>query len=180
MSSTIQISSISGTPPFNVYVFDFYGNNEVFLSTINDNVPPVVYFTLPSGFTNVPMVKVKIVDISGCTISYDEICGPIPSQTTTPTNTPTPTVTPTITNTPTPTVTPTITESPTPTPTPFCFSYTLSTGAELVLDYSYTDCNGNSILDGLDSSSSPRDICAIYDSVSADPGITVVLNGLCP
>lgn len=77
MSSTIQISSISGTPPFNVYVSDFYGNNEVFLSTINDNVPPVVYLTLPSGFTNVPMVKVKIVDTSGCTISYDEICGPI-------------------------------------------------------------------------------------------------------
>lgn len=115
-----------------------------------------------------------------------------PTQTNTPTNTRTPTVTPsftpsntvtpsfTPTNTETPTNTPTNTETPTPTPTPFCFSYTLTTGAELVLTYLYTDCYGNTVSDGLDSSSSPRDICAIYGSVSADPGITVNLNGLCP
>ena len=77
-------------------------------------------------------------------------------------------------------MTPTNTETPTPTPTPFCFSYTLTTGAELTLTYSYVDCYGNTVLDGLDSSGSPKDICAIYDSVSADPGITVNLNGLCP
>ena len=40
----IEISSITGASPFDVYVSDVYGNNQVFIATINTAVPPVEYF----------------------------------------------------------------------------------------------------------------------------------------
>jgi len=55
----------------------------------------------------------------------------------------------------------------------------LSTTAELILNYIYTDCAGNSLSGGIDASTSPQNICATYDTISADPGINVVLNGQC-
>ena len=62
----IEISSITGASPFNVYVSDVYGNNQVFIATINTAVPPVEYFYLPSLFDNAPAIMLTIVDGNGC------------------------------------------------------------------------------------------------------------------
>jgi hypothetical protein len=37
----IEILSITGTSPFDVYVSDVYGNNETFIGTISSAGPPV-------------------------------------------------------------------------------------------------------------------------------------------
>jgi hypothetical protein len=62
----IEISSITGASPFNVYVSDVYGNNQVFVATINTTVPPVEYFYLPSLYDNAPAIMLTIVDGNGC------------------------------------------------------------------------------------------------------------------
>ena len=48
--SRIDITSITGTSPFDVYVSDYYGNNNTFIGTIGTNVPPIEYFYLPAIF----------------------------------------------------------------------------------------------------------------------------------
>jgi hypothetical protein len=75
MASLIQISNITGTTPYQVSVCDFYGNNCEFMGTINTTVPPSVSFVLPSGFTAVPIVKIKVIDGDGCETIYDKLCG---------------------------------------------------------------------------------------------------------
>ena len=115
----IEISSISGTSPFQIWVCDYYGNQCQLIDTVTGPVPPAVYYNLPAAFMYAPVVTIKIIDSLGCETSTLYYCID-PTPTKTPTQTPTNTVTPTVTSTPiTPTVTPTPTNTPvTPTPTP--------------------------------------------------------------
>jgi len=126
LASTVLITNITGTPPYQVTICDAYGSNCQFVTTIPGTVPPVVSVPVPSFFLNAPAVMVKIVDANNCETFSIEDCSPITPTPTptmvTPTPTPTPSVTPTQTVTPTPTPTgtsnPTPTATPTPTPTP--------------------------------------------------------------
>lgn len=125
--SQIVINTISGSPPYDIYVCDI---NQIYCEltlTGVTSVPPSISFTAPSAFTYSPIVLIKIIDSSGCTTTETYTClsqTPTPSVTVTPsitsTNTPTVTQTPSITpsnNTPTPTPTASITATPTVTPT---------------------------------------------------------------
>jgi hypothetical protein len=117
----IEISSISGTSPFQIWVCDYYGNQCQLIDTVTGPVPPAVYYNLPVAFMYAPVVTIKIIDSLGCETSMLYYCiDPTPTRTPThtPTSTPTVTPTPTVTKTSvTPTVTPTHTSTPTPTPT---------------------------------------------------------------
>jgi len=62
----IEIISITGTSPFDVYVSDVYGNNETFIGTISSAVPPSEYFYLPAIFNYAPSIIIKIIDSLGC------------------------------------------------------------------------------------------------------------------
>jgi hypothetical protein len=121
LATSIQITSVTGTSPYNVYVCDFFGMNCTLVGTITGSVPPIYTFSLPTIFDYAPVVMVKVIDFNNCETFYTDTCilpttpTPTPTPTLTPTNTPTPTLTPT--NTPTPTLTRTPT-TPTPTPTP--------------------------------------------------------------
>jgi hypothetical protein len=59
----IIISSISGlTPPYQIYVCDFLGNNCQFIQTITSEVPPIEVFPLPDFFSGAPAVSLKIIE----------------------------------------------------------------------------------------------------------------------
>ena len=133
MASYIQITSVTGTSPYNVYVCDVFGTNCNLVGTISGSVPPTAAFYIPTIFDYAPAVMVKVIDFNNCETFHIETCmsptGPTPAPTATPTPTPTgPTPVPTATPTPTPTVTPTPTPTgptpvptatPTPTPAPY-------------------------------------------------------------
>ena len=62
----IEIISITGTSPYQVYVSDVYGNNQTFVGTISGSVPPVENFYLPTIFDNAPAIMLTITDSDGC------------------------------------------------------------------------------------------------------------------
>jgi hypothetical protein len=126
MSQTIQISSITGNPPYDVYICDGYVSNCYCGGTITTTVPPPVTFTLPSQFDYAPAVTIKIIDSDGCVTINPYSCIPTP--------TPGPTLTPTPTVTVGPTLTPTSTQYPTPTPTPTSTSVPIPLGAYLFIE----------------------------------------------
>ena len=97
----IEISSITGTSPYQLFVSDIYGNNETFIASFSGAVPPSQYFTLPPLFDTAPVVLIKIIDANNCQTFRQTSCQVIVPS-------PTPSVTP---PTPTPTVTPSITPS---------------------------------------------------------------------
>jgi hypothetical protein len=66
----IIFNSLSGAPPYNVYVSDVYGNNTTYVNTIST----VTAVTLPSLFNLAPEVKITIVDASGCTYDSNLVC----------------------------------------------------------------------------------------------------------
>jgi hypothetical protein len=72
----IILSSITGfTPPYEIYVCDFLGNNCQFIQIINDTVPPIIVFPLPDFFENAPAVNVKIIGVnSNCIREENVIC----------------------------------------------------------------------------------------------------------
>lgn len=133
----IEISSITGSSPYQLFVSDIYGNNETFISSFSGAVPPSQYFNLPPLFDTAPIVLIKVIDASGCTTFHEASCqvvipSPTPSQTIGFTPTPTPSITPSTTPITTPTITPTtsitpsVTTTPTVTPTPstvFMYAY---------------------------------------------------------
>ncbi len=127
MPTQVTINTLTGTPPYYVYVCDADALNCVYIATISST--PYV-FNVPPPLDAQSEVCVKVVDINDCEIIQ---CGNIiPDLTPTPTVTPSPTVTigltPTATETQTPTPTPTVTigltptstetQTPTPTKTP--------------------------------------------------------------
>lgn len=62
----LNILSITGTSPYDVYVADEFGNNETLVGTISTSVPPTEYFYLPNIFNNAPAIMVRIVDANDC------------------------------------------------------------------------------------------------------------------
>jgi hypothetical protein len=116
MPTQVTINTLTGTPPYYVYVCDADALNCVYIATISST--PYV-FNVPPPLDAQSEVCVKVVDINDCEIIQ---CGNIiPDLTPTPTVTPSPTVTigltPTATETQTPTPTPTVTIGLTPTST---------------------------------------------------------------
>jgi hypothetical protein len=133
----IEVISIIGTSPYQVYVCDVYGNHLTLLGTISNSTPPSQYFYPPPIFDYAPLIVVKIIDSNNCQkdkkiqcspgcgfaiyVGETELIVPSPSPTTTYTATPTPTPSVTLTTTPTQTPintnTPSTTNTNTPTPT---------------------------------------------------------------
>ena len=74
MDSSIQITYLTGTSPFDVYVCDYYGNNCEFIYTLSGSVSFPVNLILPDNFVNVPIIKIKVVDGTGCETSNNEVC----------------------------------------------------------------------------------------------------------
>ena len=62
----IEIDSITGTSPYNVYVSDIYANNKTFIGTIGSNVPPTQFYYLPSIFNYAPAIMLTITDANDC------------------------------------------------------------------------------------------------------------------
>lgn len=103
MSCSIQINSISGTSPFDIYMCDTGLVQCVFLQTETSPTYPII-LTTPNTLMGVTSFIIKIIDGNGCSIFYPYTQ---PSPTVTPTITPTITISPTVTPTLTPTKTPT-------------------------------------------------------------------------
>lgn len=64
----VEILAVTGTTPINVYVSDYFGNNETLIYTIlsGDTIPPPTGATLPSAFATAPAILLKLVDANGC------------------------------------------------------------------------------------------------------------------
>lgn len=72
----LEIRSISGgTLPINVYACDVYQNQCILFGSINTAVPPVIVFTLPEQFDNVPAIGILLRDASGCERFEVAVCG---------------------------------------------------------------------------------------------------------
>lgn len=110
--SQITINTLTGVPPYDIYVCDI--NQITCVLSLSAVISAPVSVPIPSIFNNSPLIIIKIIDASSCEITNTFSCV-TPSPT--PTLTQTPTVTPSITASPSPT--PSITpSSQTPTPTP--------------------------------------------------------------
>lgn len=72
----VGFESISGgTLPINLYACDVYQNQCVLFGIIDDTVPPIVNFTLPQEFDNVPAIGILLVDSEGCERFEVAVCG---------------------------------------------------------------------------------------------------------
>ena len=110
--SQITINTLTGVPPYDIYVCDI--NQITCVLSLSAVTTAPVSVPIPSIFNNSPLIIIKIIDAASCEITNTFSCV-TPSPT--PTLTQTPTVTPSITTSPSPT--PSITpSSQTPTPTP--------------------------------------------------------------
>lgn len=65
MARQIQIASISGTPPYDVYVCDVTNTYCFFVSGIT-TTPPSFTFIVPPPLEDVDSLLLKIIDINGC------------------------------------------------------------------------------------------------------------------
>jgi len=78
--SQVQITNISGTAPFEIYVCDFTYTYCEYVATISNIVYIPYSFELPSNFTNVNNLIIKIVDNNNC-ISFQNVTCQLPSPT---------------------------------------------------------------------------------------------------
>jgi len=63
----ITITSITGLiPPFSAYCCDFYGNQCTY---VGSGTTAPITFTLPLQFNVAPVIKLTLVDSTGCSIS---------------------------------------------------------------------------------------------------------------
>lgn len=120
----VSITSVNGTPPFNIYVCDTYQYTCVSAATTNEIITNYITFELPAAFNMVPEFIIKVIDFNNCVSiqTYNQCVTPTQTPTVTPssqTPTPTPSITPSSqTPTPTPTNSPTPSITPTNSPTP--------------------------------------------------------------
>ena len=119
MAAQIEITTITGTYPVDVYVSDAFGNNSSFLVTITNSGDLPGPWTLPSIFNSAPSVMVTLIDANGCEeFKILECITVFPSPSVTPSisvsSTPSVSVTPSISVSLTPSVTPSISVSQTP------------------------------------------------------------------
>lgn len=67
----IVFTGVTGNTPIQVYVADYYGNNQTFLGTITGStipVPPDVDFYPPALFNTAPTIMIIMIDATGCRI----------------------------------------------------------------------------------------------------------------
>lgn len=118
----VEITNISGSEPYDIFVCDINALNCIWIDNINDSDLPFL-FDVPEIFSSYENnFIIKFVDSNLCSFTAQSVLvtpTPTPTNTNTPTQTPTNTVTPSVTttNTKTPTVTPTNTVTPTVSPT---------------------------------------------------------------
>lgn len=65
----IRIVSFSGTPPLDIYISDYYGNNKTYLGQITGLTPPTIYEYPPSIFDYAPQVFITLSASNGCEVS---------------------------------------------------------------------------------------------------------------
>jgi hypothetical protein len=124
----INITSLSGTAPYDIYVCDETITYCFLVASATDVVPQQI--DLPSFLSGANSIIIKVIDSIGCEEFRYIPCLP-----------PTPTITPTITITPSITVTQTKRIFPC-----FCIEYDNSGSGEDI-GYQYYDCNGILIVD---------------------------------
>lgn len=124
----VELISLSGTAPYDVYVCDITITYCYLVATSVSTVPQSI--DLPSFLTGVSSIIVKIIDSLGCEEFYL-----IPCLQPTPSNTVTPSVTPTLTVTPSNRIYPCN-----------CIQYDNS-GSGDDIGYSYIDCDGVLVTD---------------------------------
>lgn len=115
MTIQVTISSIVGTPPYNIYVCQVDGSNCFYIDRINSEQLPYI-FDIPEPYNNSESYLIKAVDVAGSVSTGSTFLYATVTPTSTPTATPTPTITLTSTVTQTPTPTSTITPTSTSTP----------------------------------------------------------------
>lgn len=64
----LELTSITGSTPFQIIVSDVYGNNSTLIATINNTVPPQLFYSLPSIFQTAPAIMLTIIDGNGCSL----------------------------------------------------------------------------------------------------------------
>ena len=62
----VEISNINGTPPFQIYLCDFAGNNCSLVQTESDPVYFPVTVNLPTTLTGSTTVFCKVIDGNSC------------------------------------------------------------------------------------------------------------------
>ena len=165
MSLIVNIESVTGNTPVDIYVCNSGGGSCLYIATVA--VFPY-QFEVDDTYATTNFI-VKIIDTAGCVDEVTILVTPTPTPsntsaptatpTTTPTNTLTPTQTITQTRTPAASLTPTQTGTPTPTPTSLVY-------AHLIGRFIYAD-SASACLDTLLATS-------YYTSYAETPTIPVV------
>jgi len=129
MPITVNIQSVTGNTPVQIFVCNVGGSNCTYVATVG--VFPY-QFLVDDTYSTSDFI-VKIIDTADCIDELTILITPTPTPSITSSVTPTPTITPTNTNTPTQTVTqtrtpaasftPTRTQTPTPTPTSLVYAH---------------------------------------------------------
>jgi hypothetical protein len=98
MPINVNITNITGSSPFNIYICQPNGSGCVYM----DSTSTIPYsFEIPYPYDQYSSYLLKVIDANNCVITSIENVPsqtPTPTPTVTPTNTLTPTVTPTHTN----------------------------------------------------------------------------------
>lgn len=68
MPNQVTISTINGTPNYDIYVCNLIFTNCIYISTITAGQLPYV-FNVPFPYSNLNSVVVKIIDDAGCVIN---------------------------------------------------------------------------------------------------------------
>lgn len=67
MSCTLQISGITGSSPYTIYVCDYTFYECILIGTYSEPLTYPFYITVPDNMDGSPKIIVKIEDASGCT-----------------------------------------------------------------------------------------------------------------
>ena len=154
----INITSLSGTAPYDVYVCDVTITYCYLVASGVSTVPQVI--DLPPFLSGVESIIVKVIDSTGCNEFHLVPCSqPSPSNTLTPSVTPTPTVTPTR-----------------PIYPCQCIVFD-NTGSGENIEYNYINCNGITIV-GTVSSGNTLSVCG-SQPVSLDIKMSYTISGEC-
>ena len=129
MPITVNIQSVTGNTPVEIFVCDIGGSSCTYVATVG--VFPY-QFVVDDTYATADFL-VKIIDTADCVDEMSILITPTPTPSITPSPTATPPATPTSTVTPTPTITqtrtpattltPTRTSTPTPTPTSLVYAH---------------------------------------------------------
>jgi len=159
---TIEITSATGTGPYDIYLCDIT-LTYCYLISGSTNIPPNYTFTIPYNVINYfpppanlifegsQQLIIKLVDSVGCEFFQVYTCF-----------------------TPTPTPTPTLTPSPTPTSTCRCITFENYTG--FTCNFSYVDCNSNNVYSTINSGTT---LYYCGSLPTADYGVSITLGDVC-